>query len=102
MDKILLYKKNILAIISVSIIFFSMNMLVSGIASFDVMHPFVYSLLRNASTLPIILASIIVEALYKNIDEKHKMLKYIMVGIFVVFALFSEYINQSVLAFATL
>lgn len=100
--RLALYKKNILALISVSIIFFSINIAISSIASFDTMHPIIYSLINNVSSLPIIYAAIIVEALYNNIDYKHRFLRYIMVGLFLAFALGAAYINQSVLAYATL
>ncbi|WP_297520618.1 hypothetical protein [uncultured Clostridium sp.] len=100
--KTIIYKKNITAMICLGIIFFSISVLVSAIASFNLFSPFIYSILKNAALLPLILMSAIVEGLYKSIDNQHKLLKFIVIALFIIFALIGAYINQRVLTFATL
>ena len=100
--KAIIYKKKITTMICLGIIFFSISIFVGALASFDIFSPFLYSVLRNAALLPLILMAAVVEGIYKSIDNEHKSLKFIVIAIFVIFALIGAYFNQMIFHYATL
>ncbi|MGL4762537.1 MAG: hypothetical protein ACRC6T_16490 [Sarcina sp.] len=100
--KAIIYRKKIISMISLGIIFFSLSILTSALSYFNLFSPFFYSFLKNAALLPLILMAAVVEGIYKSIDDKHKPLKFIVIGIFVAFALIGAYVNQMVFHYATL
>lgn len=100
--KLRLYKRNILAIISICIIYFSMNIAISSMSLSYIFHPILFSLLRNSATLPLVLAAAITEGIYNSISDKHKPLKLLIIALFVAFALTTQYIDNEIINYRLL
>lgn len=100
--KTIIYKKNITAMLCLCIIFFSLSIFMSALSCFNLFNPFFYSVLQNAALLPLILLAAIVEGIYKSIPNEHKLLKAIILIVFLSFALLAIHINKEIFLYATL
>lgn len=98
----IIYKKNIIAVLCLSIIFFTLNTFITAMSDFDLFHPFLYSLLQDIAILPLLLLAGIIEGIYRSLSSEYKLLKFIIVAIFVGFYFFTIHINNQVLHYATL
>lgn len=98
----IIYKKNIIAILCLSTIFFTLSTFITTMSDFDLFHPFLYSLLQDIAILPLLLLAGIVEGIYRALPSDYKVLKFIIVAIFVGFYFVTMYIDNQVLHYATL
>ncbi|MGL4989861.1 MAG: hypothetical protein ACRC57_01670 [Sarcina sp.] len=96
------YKKTLIYVIFVSIIYLSINIFLTSLAYFNVFNSRLYSFFNSATVLPILLLAIILQGIYNSIPKNQKLLKALVIFIFIVLLLISVYINTSILKFATL